>query len=295
MADVTGRTAFITGGANGIGLGIARALADEGVKIGLADVDQVALARASENLSSITEVHAVVLDVRDRDAYALAADTVEAKLGPVSLLFNNAGVAGGGPATALTYELWDWSLGINLGGVVNGVQTFLPRMLKRGEGGHIVNTASAAGLAATSSGVLYCTSKFAVVGMSETLRLELQEAGIGVSVLCPGPVATDIHARSTDINPGFAAMTADERNKITGRNAQVRAILQKGTSPDEVGLMVLDAIRDNQLYIHTDRIAVPLIERRHSELLRSLSSSNIKDVAPEVLAAFTASPQEVQD
>src|SRR6185503_2106768 len=120
----------------------------------------------------------------------------EAKLGPVSLLFNNAGVAGHAPALKITYELWDWSTGVNLMGVINGVQTFLSRMAERGQGGHIVNTASGAGLAAVGSGVLYHTAKFAVVGMSEALHGELAPLGIGVSVLCPGPVATDILART---------------------------------------------------------------------------------------------------
>ena len=270
MTNVTGRTAFITGGANGIGLGIAHALAGEGVKLALADVDAAALDRARAELGAVTDVETVVLDVRDRDAYARAADTVEAKLGPVSLLFNNAGVSGGAPAPKVTYALWDWSLGINLGGVVNGVQTFMPRMVEQGAGGHIVNTASGAGLAGTPSGLLYCTAKFAVVGMSEVLRADLKDAGIGVSVLCPGPVATDIIARSGAQNPAAAALTDAQRARVAERESFMTNVLQQGRTPDEVGVMVLDAIRADRLYIHTDRIMLPYLEARQKEILGAL-------------------------
>ncbi len=270
MTDVAGRTAFITGGANGIGLGIARVFAGAGVKLALADLDAAALDRAKTELSATTQVHTVVLDVRDRPAFAHAADAAEAALGPVSLLFNNAGVAGGAPAASLTYALWDWGLGINLGGVVNGVQTFLPRMVARGGGGHIVNTASGAGLAASSSGTLYCTSKFAVVGMSESLRLDLQSASIGVSVLCPGPVATDIVSRSGETNPAVAEMTDEQREKLKDRNAAVTAFLHQGVSIEAVGAMVLDAVRQDRLYIHTDRIMAELVEARTKEILEAM-------------------------
>jgi len=201
MESLAGRTAFITGGAQGIGLGIARELARNGVSLALADVNRTALDAAVTELSSTTDVLAVELDVRDRDRYAQVADEVEARLGDVSLLFNNAGVAGGVPIAELGYDDWDWMLGINLHGVVNGIQTFLPRMIERGGDAHIVNTASGAGLVEAGAGVLYTTSKFAVVGMSESLRSELADRGIGVSVLCPGPVATDIVSNSVSLGP----------------------------------------------------------------------------------------------
>jgi len=143
--DIAGRTAFITGGANGIGLGIARAFARAGANLALADVDAAALGAAKAELAKDTPVETFVLDVRDRDAYVRAADETEARLGPVSLLFNNAGVALSIPAEQMSYETWDFALGVKLDGVVNGIQTFLPRMLARAAqlgGGHIVNTAS---------------------------------------------------------------------------------------------------------------------------------------------------------
>src|ERR1700719_2038952 len=155
MDRIDGKTAFITGGARGIGLGIARAFARAGAKLALADIDQDSLAAAKSELSDLTPVETFLLDVRDRSAYARVADETESRLGSVSILCNNAGVAGGRHVARLTYEDWDWVLGINLTGVINGVQTFRPGMLKRGGGGHIVKTASGAGLAATSSGLLY--------------------------------------------------------------------------------------------------------------------------------------------
>jgi len=268
MDRVDGKVAFITGGARGIGLGIARAFARTGVKLALADIDQAALVAAKSELSDITAVETFILDVRDRSAYARVADETESRLGPVSILCNNAGVAGGQHVTRLTYEYWDWAIGINLNGVVNGIQTFLPRMLKRGGGGHIVNTASGAGLAATSAGLLYTTSKFAVVGLSESLRLELEPYQIGVSVLCPGPVNTRIISNSRDTQP--PAQTTDETKLRETALAQANAFLAAGADPNQVGEMVLAAVKANQLYIHTDRLVAGLIESRTKALLDAL-------------------------
>jgi NAD(P)-dependent dehydrogenase (short-subunit alcohol dehydrogenase family) len=188
MKDLRGKVAFITGGAQGIGLGMARALKAEGALLALVDIDQAALDAAAKELDAAT----YVLDVRDRDAYAVVVDDVEANVGPIAILCSNAGVGGGASVTQMTYEMWDWVLGVNNGGVVNGIQTIVPRMVERGEG-HVVNTASGAGLVSTDgTGFMYNMSKYAVVGLSECIRHDLAKRGIGVSVLCPGPVATDI-------------------------------------------------------------------------------------------------------
>ncbi|MGN6819854.1 MAG: SDR family oxidoreductase [Sphingomonas sp.] len=275
MTDVQGRVAFITGGANGIGLGIARSLARAGVKLALVDLDTDALDRARKELSRVTDVEIYRLDVRDRDEYAAVAQKAEEALGPVSLLFNNAGVATGAPAEKLTYALWDWGIGINLNGVINGIQTFLPRMVERGAGGHVVNTASGSGLAATSSGVLYCTAKYAVVGMSESLNLELAPRGIGVSVLCPGPVATDIVERSAEATPATGAHLSEEQERRgAARRAHMTALLQQGVSTADVGEMVLAAVRANELYIHTDRMMEDFIKRRTKALLDAMPAGS---------------------
>lgn len=273
MTDVQGRTAFITGGANGIGLGIARSFARAGAKLALVDLDAAALALAKAELQGIAPVETFQLDVRDRTAYASTAEAVESSLGPVSLLFNNAGVAGGASPEKLSYDLWDWGIGINLYGVINGVQTFLPRMVERGKGGHIVNTASGAGLAPTKSGVLYCTAKYGVVGMSESLNGELASAGIGVSVLCPGPVATGIVQRSADASPKTGpSLSEEQEQRAAERRAKSIKFLEQGVSIDEVGKMVLKAVRDNSLYIYTDRMMEEPIKARTKALLDAMPS-----------------------
>jgi NAD(P)-dependent dehydrogenase (short-subunit alcohol dehydrogenase family) len=269
MDRVDGKIAFITGGARGIGLGIARALARSGAKLALADIDQASLVTAKSELSELTTVETFKLDVRDRAAYARVADETESRLGPVSILCNNAGVAGDEHVTRLTYEYWDWVIGINLYGVINGIQTFLPRMLNRGGDGHIVNTASGAGLAASASGLLYTTSKFAVVGLSESLRNALEPFKIGVSVLCPGPVNTKIISNSRETQPP-TQVTAEEAKLFETIIAQVNAVLAAGVDPDEVGEMVLAAVKANRLYIHTDRVMAGLIEARTRMLLDAM-------------------------
>ena len=271
MTDIANRTAFITGGANGIGLGIARSLAREGAKLVLVDLDAEALERAKAELGEVTEVFTALLDVRDREGYARVADEAEAAVGPASILVNNAGVGSGAPAHELTYELWDWGMGINLGGVINGIQTFLPRLVERGQGGHIVSTASIAGLYGTIGGVLYCTANFAVVGMSESRAAEVGPKGIGVSVLCPGPVATGIIERTRAVQPRLKRTVSEEqRAKAVTKHQEMKNYLATGTPPDAVGDMVRDAILGNRLYIHTDRSSVEPIKARTQALLDAI-------------------------
>ena len=265
MDRVEGKTAFITGGARGIGLGIARAFAGAGAKLALVDIDQASLATAKSELSGLATVETFMLDVRDRSAYARVADEAESRLGPVSILCNNAGVGGEPHVTRLTYEYWDWIIGTNLNGVTNGIQTFLPRMLKRSGGAHIVNTASGAGLAATASGLSYTTSKFAVVGLSEFLRPVLEPFKIGVSVLCPGPVNTNIILNSRATQPA-ESWTAEE----TMLWETITALQNAGADPNDVGEIVLGAVKADRLYILTDRIMAHMIEERSRMLLDSM-------------------------
>jgi NAD(P)-dependent dehydrogenase (short-subunit alcohol dehydrogenase family) len=276
MTDLRGRTAFITGGANGIGLGIARALAPLGVKLGLADLDLAALARARAELAPATSVEIVELDVRNRDAFAQAVDSIERRLGGISILINNAGVAGSGGLSDLTFDEWDWSLGINLGGVINGIQTVLPRMLARRSGGHVLNTASASGLVGGTATIPYCTAKFGVVGLTESLRPELKAAGIGVSLLCPGPVATGILANSGQTR----LHTGRQAEGLPG--AEMSTALAKGVLPDEVGRMVLDAILSNRFYVLTDRVILEAMEDRRREILEAMPTGPMNAFSEEV-------------
>lgn len=263
MREWAGSVAFITGGGQGIGLGIARALGKRGVRLALADIDAEALRRSEDELSGVTDVGTWQLDVRDRAAFASVADEVEAALGPVDLLFNNAGIAPTSRLSQLDYAKWDLALGVNLSGVVNGLQTFLPRMIERGRGGYVVNTASGAGLVAGSN-VLYTTSKFAVVGLSESLRLAAAEHGIDVSVLCPAYVDTGILANTESMAAGQTVTpSGDERRKT-------EAVFKAGVGIDSAGEAVVAGMEAKAMWIHTDDWLRPYLTARMEQLLDSV-------------------------
>ena len=197
MKDIAGKVAFVTGAANGIGLGICRALARAGAHVALADIEPDTLARARSEIAGLgVRAIALPLDVSDADAVARAADAVEAEFGKVHIVCNNAGVSlGNVRLLEMTPAQWNWIFGVNVFGVVNGVQTFVPRILRHGEGGHIVNTASMAGLQVNPAipGIgAYAMTKHAVIALSEALAMELRGSGIGVSVLCPAQVNTTL-------------------------------------------------------------------------------------------------------
>ena len=250
MQQLAGKTAFVTGGAGGIGLAMAQAFLHEGMHVAIVDVDAAALESAQQQLSgSNRTVVAHQLDVTDRVQFAQVADAVEAQLGPIHVVCNNAGVYRGGTMDAVTYADWDWVLGVNLGGVVNGVQTLVERIKRHGEGGHIVNTASMAGVVTSPGLGVYNTSKFAVVGLSEALRLDLEPHNIGVSVLCPGMVRTQILDSERTRPQQF---DVEEKQAIDAARAHSEVMQQAmhvGIEPGEVAEMVVEAIKGDQLYI----------------------------------------------
>jgi len=248
MKQVEGKVAFITGGASGIGFGMAQVFLKSGMKVIIADILQERLDEAARVLAKSTnrDFHFIKVDVTDRKAMADAAAEAERVFGKVHVLCNNAGVYGNLPIETASYEDWDWVLGVNLGGVVNGVVSFLPKMIAHGEGGHIVNTSSMAGIIPLpSSGGLYSTSKFAVRGLTDSLRLALGAHNIGVSVLCPGMVRTQImQAEKHRPSPGEAA-TAE----IPGDEWKSTFDMGGGMDPIEVGERVLLGIQRNEAYI----------------------------------------------
>jgi len=272
MRDVAGKVAFITGGASGVGFGLAVTFAQVGMKIVLADMRPEPLARAEAHLQrSGAQVLALPLDVTDRKAYSDAADRAEAAFGKVHVLCNNAGIGLLGPLKSARYDDWDWVLGVNVGGVVNGLQTLLPRMLAHGEGGHIVTTASVAGLFAGAGAGIYTASKMAVVGMMECLRGELAADGIGVSVLCPHLVRTDIHQHASLRPERFSS--SGYRAAVTARGASdpgVKALVDVGMDPLEVGRRVLRGILQNDLYILTHPEIEPIVRERFEAILAAL-------------------------
>ena len=269
MRDVAGKTAFITGGASGMGLAMARSFAKAGMKVVIADIEQAAREAAqAEFESSNAEFLVLPLDVTDRDAMKEAADATEERFGKVHVVCNNAGVAVGGPIDQMAYNDWDWVNKVNLDGVVNGIQTFTERMKAHGEGGHFVNTASMAGHISIPGLSVYTGTKFAVVGISETMRADLLPHDIGVSVLCPGLVNTNIfdsgRNRPEDL-PG-ASLTPLVDPDAGDLSAQLEQMRHTALDPAVVGDMVLHAIRENEFYIFTHPELEAMTDARKDEM-----------------------------
>jgi len=247
MKDFAGRTAFVTGGAHGIGIGLVRALLAAGCKVAIADIRAQSIEQALRALNSPMAM-GVEVDVSNREAMVRAADQVEAKLGPVSLLFNNAGVNLFQTIEDSSFDDWDWIMGVNLQGPINGVMTFAPRMVAAGNGGYIVNTASMAAFLAAGVPGIYNTTKFAVRGLSESLRASLAPHNIGVSLLCPGLVKSYIYA-SDDIRPDRLKGGAKPVN--TDNVKRLADIHEFGMEPDVIAGRVLEAMRENRFFIFT--------------------------------------------
>ncbi|MFV0375359.1 SDR family NAD(P)-dependent oxidoreductase [Microbacterium sp.] len=249
MEDFEDRVAFITGGASGAGFGQARVFGAAGCRIAIADVRQDALDDAVATLATQgIDAFPVTLDIRDRDAYARAADAVEDHFdAPVTLLFNTAGVNGFGALEEATYADFDWILGVNFGGVVNGMQTFVPRMIAAGRGGHIVSVASMAGFEGNPTAGIYAASKAAVMNLMESYAIALAPHGIGVSTLCPASVRSDI-ANALDRRPDELASGSSFRDDPRFIDAQ-RRLYAGGMDPIELAGHVRTAIEENLLYV----------------------------------------------
>jgi len=268
MQTVEGKVAFITGGASGIGLGMAKVFSRAGMKVMIADIRQDHIDAALAQLAGAAhQIHAVQLDVTDRAAMARAADETERVFGKVHLLCNNAGVNLFAPMDECTYDDWDWLMAVNLGGVINGVQTFIPRIKKHGEGGHIVNTASMASIVSGPGAGIYTATKFGVRGLSEALRWSLAPHRIGVSVLCPGLVKSTIYESEKTRQKQFASQVGAINQEFMARLPVVQAT---GMEPEEVAEKTLEGIRRNAGYIFT-----------HPEFKQEL-----KAIFDEILAAL---------
>ncbi len=279
MDTFTGKVAFITGGASGIGLGMAKAFAEAGMKLAIADIRPDALDRAKPVLEAMgATVLPVRLDVADRAGWTRAADEAEAALGPVSLLCNNAGVAlPPGPIPDATWEDWDFCMGINLWGAVNGVKTFARRMIAHGQGGHIVNTASVGGLVAGAGEGLYTTAKYGVAGLTEELRNDLLPHGIGVSLLCPGPTLTELFASSDAVRPADLPSGYHRAQAPGSAPGEPPPMVPFALQPDEVGRRVLRGIRRNDLFILTHPEFRAIIKARCDALLAAIPEEDVGD------------------
>ena len=286
MKDFAGKTAFITGGASGIGLGMARALGHAGMNVILADIDRAAASAAAEQLASEQiKAKSVFVDVADRGSVREAALETIAAFGKVHVICNNAGVAGATGILGQTRETdWDWIIDVNLKGVVYGVETFVPLIQSHGEGGHVVNTASLAGLLSGPGGEPYSATKFAVVGMSEGWARQLGPLGIGLSVLCPGYVRTQIAFSGRARQERYGA---DAPGNALGGGARIAAAVAAGVDPDIVGLRVVEAIRADDLYIFTDPRFRELVNRRFAVIQAGFDAAeaspalrSVKDWSP---------------
>ena len=247
MKNVEGKTAFITGGANGAGLGMAKVFSKNGMKVVIADIRRDSLDQAMTQFENTSDIHAIELDVTDRDAFAKAADETEQVFGRVHIVCNNAGINLFVPIEECTYNDWDWVMGVNFGGVVNGIQTFIPRILAHGEGGHIVNTASMAAFLPSPTVGIYTAAKYGVRGLSEALRLSLYTQNIGVSVFCPGLINSKIY-ESEKVRPS-RLNSPENTAKSQQMMDKLPEIHKAGMGLEEVGEKVLAGIRNNSMYI----------------------------------------------
>lgn len=286
MRNFAGKTAFITGGASGIGLGMAKAMLSEGMNVVIADVNDrnIAAARAELPEAGVEIVH---VDVTDRGSVADAARSAVAAFGSIHVLCNNAGIAGGGAVADPSFVDWDRAMAVNLGGAVNVIKTFVPLIRQHGAGGHIVNTSSIAGITALpGEGGAYTTAKFAVRGLSESLRLSLAPEGIGVSVLCPGLTRTRIMDSPDRQDPGAKPMSRE------GDPDALFNSLEGAMDPIEVGRAVVRGIRENLPYILTHSEFRDEVRSLFDEIVEAFP---VDQAVPEARAAFERGRRELCD
>jgi len=273
MENLKGKTAFITGGASGIGLALAHACCEEGMKVVIADIRQSAIDEALATFTDKSSVHALMLDVTDRKAFEKAADEAEAKFGNIHLLVNNAGIGcARGGLWEVSYAQTDVALDINLTAVLTGLQIFIPRMLKHGEGGHVVSTASKAALIAVPGCGLYNLTKQALISMTETLVSDLQGTTVGASVFCPGPFKSSLGQTSGEIEkiflenePGYKEPEAPKPRPGFDMSA-----FERNTRPaQEAAVRILRGVKRNDLYIFTHSEFKKGFEDRVNAMLRA--------------------------
>lgn len=262
MKELKGKTALVTGGASGIGLGMARAFGREGMNVVIADIDEKAAKGAVERLASEQiKASPVHIDVADRGSVRAAALDAVAAFGKIHVVCNNAGVAVGGQIGAISERDWDWILDVNLKGVIYGTEVFTPLIRSHGEGGHFVNTASLAGMISAPGMEAYSATKFAVVAMSEGWAAQLAPDNIGVSVLCPGFVRTRIYDSGRARQDKYGGHGEVNTGVAATQEMTTQAVLA-GIDPDIVGARVLEAMKAGELYIFTHPNFRPIVEMR---------------------------------
>ncbi len=279
MQSFKDKVAFITGAASGIGFGIAQACAAAGMKVVITDIRTKALEAAAASLTTQSRnvVLPLLLDVTDRKDWHTCAERVRKSLGDVELLCSNAGVNFVGPTQEASFEDWDFALGVNVGGAINAVHTFVPAMIEAGHKGHIVITSSVSGLFTSGGAGVYATSKFALVGLAESLRADLRHSGIGVSVLCPGPVQSELFESTGEVRPKQLARTGSKPLLPPGMARAETPIFQTAPTGAEIGELVLKGVQRNDLYILTHPEIRPVLEARAAALLAALPKETVSE------------------
>ncbi len=266
LAEFEGRVAVVTGGGSGIGRALALGLAQAGAAVVVADVDEAGIAETVRAVSALgREALGVRTDVSDLDAVRALADRAFTRFGAVHVLCNNAGVSVEGGLESATQQDWEWVIGVNLWGVIHGLLAFLPRMIAQGQGGHVVNTASMAGLIASRGLGIYNTTKYAVVGLSETLAKDLRPHGIGVTVLCPMGVSTRIRDSARN-------RPARLRNPAKDSAAPEVTLIGPTLGPEQVAEQTIVAIRTGALYVITHEEGLEPLRRRFRRLEAAILS-----------------------
>lgn len=272
MNHLDGRAAFITGAASGLGLAMSEALGRAGMKIMMADINAQDLEAAVERIKSFQiTAEGVVCDVTSRQAVEAAAQATIQAFGRVHVCINNAGVAVGGPIGQISPRDWDWIIDVNLKGVVYGVETFAPLIRAHGEGGHIVNVASMAGMVSPANMEPYTATKFAVVAMSEGWSQQLAPENIGVSVLCPGFVKSRIHESAR--NKPSAYGSGPVGSGLGQSETEAAQMVLSGIDSSVVGARVVEAIRNNESYIFTHPEMKAFVEMRFAAILSAFDQA----------------------
>lgn len=289
MDDFSGKTAFITGGASGMGLGMALAFGNAGMNVVIADVRRDALDEALKSFENTNiAVHAIQLDVTDRDAWVEAVDEAERTFGKLHVLALNAGVGVVGPMHAATYKDWDYCMSVNVGGVVNGLVTALPRILAHGESGHVVVTSSTGGFSAVGGAGIYCATKFAVSGMVESLATDLKDTPVGASVFFPGPVDTPLAVNTNVFRPAHLRNEEPVASVPSERDTRPPMDIDKSVfmTKEEVGERVLNGIRRGDLFIMSHPEFRDGIVARNEALLRAIPDEPRNDARADLVRQF---------
>jgi NAD(P)-dependent dehydrogenase (short-subunit alcohol dehydrogenase family) len=268
MKSIEGAVAFVAGGSSGIGLGIAKALADQGAHIAFSYRREDHRDEALRQLRGVgAEPCPVRLDVTDRAAVTEAAVEIERRLGPVDVLCNSAGISMFGPMEQATFDDWDWAFGVNVGGVINCLSAFVPRMIERGAGGHVITVGSMAAFLPGPEAGVYSASKCAARGITESLHYSLAKHGIGVSLVSPGLVNSNIHEAFLGRPPALAATGMPSAAEVKD---VIQSMLVKGLCADEVGRIVIEGVRANRLHIFTHPEFAPDLAEMHAEIMAAV-------------------------